>query len=124
LVFFQRDVHLRGPLPTAFGLVWTDGSGTITFSAKGAAGQSLGSWSFSGVPDGNFAGGTSEDRFFGVQFAGGVQSITIGTGGGIEVDHIQYGQMAAAVPEPEAGALLLAGVGVMGAALRRRRHRV
>jgi PEP-CTERM motif len=98
-----------GPLPTAFGLVWTDGSGKITFSAKDGAGQSLGSQTFSGIPDNNFAGGTAEDRFFGVQFAGGVKSITIAAGGQIEVDHIQYGQMAP-VPEPESWAMLLAGL--------------
>ncbi len=102
-----------GPLPTAFGLVWTDGSGTITFSAQDATGQSLGTQTFAGFADGNFGGGTAEDRFFGVQFAGGVKSITIGTGGGIEVDHIQYGQMAAAVPEPESCAMFLAGLGVV-----------
>jgi hypothetical protein len=110
-----------GALPTAFGLVWTDGAGTVTFSALNADGQSLGSISSSSFPDGSFAAGTSEDRFFGVQFAGGIRSITIkNSGGGIEVDHIQYGQMAAAVPEPETYALLLAGLGLMGAAVRRR----
>jgi hypothetical protein len=111
--WFSSDVTFTyvgsGPLPTAFGLVWTDGSGRITFSAKDAAGNTLGSQTFSGIPDGNFAGGTAEDRFFGVQFAEGVKSITIRTGGQIEVDHIQYGQMAA-VPEPESWAMLLAGL--------------
>ena len=108
-----------GPLPTAFGLVWTDGSGTITFSATDALGQSLGSQSFTGIPDGTFGGTTGDDHFFGVQFAGGIQSITIGTGGGIEVDHIQYGQMVSSVPEP-ASAVLLAS-GLMGLAGLRRK---
>ncbi|MFY8086023.1 MAG: PEP-CTERM sorting domain-containing protein [Rubrivivax sp.] len=108
-----------GALPTAFGLVWTDGFGTITFSAKGADGQSLGSFSFNGIPDGSAAGTTAEDRFFGLQFAGGIQSIHISnSSGGIEVDHIQYGQMAP-VPEPAAWALMAAGLlGIAG--LRRR----
>lgn len=113
----------RGPgaLPTAFGLVWTDGAGTVTFSATDADGRSLGSISSGGFPDGSFAASTSEDRFFGVQFAGGIRSITIkNSGGGIEVDHIQYGQMAAPVPEPETYALLLAGLGLVGATVRRR----
>jgi hypothetical protein len=101
-----------GPLPTAFGLVWTDGSGGITFSAKDAAGNALGSQVFSGIPDGSFTGGTAEDRFFGVQFAEGVKSIRIRTGGQIEVDHIQYGQMAA-VPEPESWAMSLAGLALV-----------
>jgi hypothetical protein len=99
-----------GPLPTAFGVVWTDGSGIITFSATDALGQSLGSQSFTGIPDNTFGGTTGDDRFFGVQFAGGIKSITIGTGGGIEVDHIQYGQMVSSVPEPSSALMLSLGL--------------
>lgn len=107
-----------GALPTAFGLVWTDGGGTITFSAIGAEGQSLGSVSASGFADNSFGGTTGEDRFFGVQFAGGIRSITItNSSGGIEVDHIQYGAMAP-VPEPESWALMAAGLALL--AWRRR----
>ncbi|RQO60377.1 hypothetical protein DBR47_08395 [Paucibacter sp. KBW04] len=103
-----------GALPTAFGLVWTDGFGTITFSAKGADGQSLGSFSFNGIPDGSAAATTAEDRFFGLQFAGGIQSIQISnSSGGIEVDHVQYGQMTAAVPEPQQWVLLLLGLALL-----------
>ena len=112
-----------GALPTAFGLVWTDGSGTITFSAKDALGQSLGSQSFTGIPDGTFGGTTGDDRFFGVQFAGGIKSITIGTGGGIEVDHIQYGQMVSSVPEPTSALMLSLGLlGIGGLKRSRKTH--
>lgn len=108
-----------GALPTAFGLVWTDGFGSITFSAIGADGQSLGSFSASGFADGSSAATTGEDRFFGVQFAGGIRSIHISNdSGGIEVDHIQYGQMAP-VPEPAGWGLMAAGLLGM-VALRRR----
>ena len=108
-------------LPSAFGLVWTDGAGSITFSAHGGDGSLLGSTTFNGFADNSFSGTTTEDRFLGVHFANGVKSITISnTNGSIEVDHIQYGQMAAAVPEPETYAMLLAGLGLMGAVVRRR----
>lgn len=107
-----------GALPTAFGLVWTDGGGTVTFSAIAADGQSLGSINASGFADNSFGGTTGEDRFFGVQFAGGIRSITISnSAGGIEVDHIQYGAMAP-VPEPANWALMLGGAGLL--AWRRR----
>lgn len=111
-----------GSLPTAFGLVWTDGGGTINFSAIGADGQSLGGIAASGFADSSFGGTTGEDRFFGVQFAGGIRSITISnSSGGIEVDHIQYGQMAP-VPEPESWALMAAGL--LGVAAIRRNRRM
>jgi MYXO-CTERM domain-containing protein len=111
-----------GPLPTAFGLVWTDGAGTITFSATGADGQNLGSFTATGFADGSFGGTTGEDRFFGIQFAGGIRAIHISnSAGGIEVDHLQYGQMAP-VPDPASWALMTAGLlGI--AALRRRSPR-
>jgi len=110
-----------GALPTAFGLVWTDGFGSITFSATGADGQSLGSRSYTGLADGSINATTAEDRFFGLQFAGGIKSIHISnSAGGIEVDHIQYGLMATAVPEPGSWALMLGGLACVG--LLRRRH--
>lgn len=120
-----------GPLPTAFGLVWTDGHGDITFSATGADGQSLGSFDASGFADRFNGDTTGEDRFFGVQFDGGIRAITITettlrSSGGffIEVDHIQYGQMpdpAVALPEP--GSLMLSLLALTGLAVRQRSGR-
>lgn len=114
-----------GPvLPTAFALVVTDTVDGATFSAFDANGVSLGSITRSGFPDGNFAGGTAEDRFFGLTYEGGIKSIHIQyntiTSGGIEVDHLQYGSMAAAVPEPATWLSLAAGMGLL--ALRRTRR--
>ena len=109
-------------LPTAFGLVWTDGGGSITFEAFDGSDTLLLSQTFTGIPDGSFAGGTAEDRFFGLTFDGGIKSIFITNSAGcIEVDHVQYGTMfAAPVPEPETWALLIAGLGLIGVAVRRR----
>lgn len=107
-----------GPvLPTAFGLVVTDSGGPITFTAFDAQGASLGEWTRTG-----FQGiGTAEDRFFGATYAGGIASVKVSSaGGGIELDHLQYGQMAAAVPEPGSWALLLAGLGATAMRLRQR----
>jgi hypothetical protein len=108
-------------LPTAFGLVWTDGAGTITFKAFDGSDTLLFSQTFTGIPDGSSAGTTAEDRFFGLTFDGGIKSIFISnSSGGIEVDHVQYGTMfAAPVPEPDTWALLIAGLGLIGVAVRR-----
>lgn len=109
-----------GALPTAFGLVWSEGAGTATFTAFDGAGVELGTISRLGVGDGSFSGTTAEDRFFGVTYEGGIGSIKIANnGGGIEVDHVQYGAMAP-VPEPPAWAMLAAG-GLLAAARLRRR---
>lgn len=106
-------------LPTAAGIVWTDGTGTVTFSAFDGNGVLLGTLTGSGFADGSFNGTTAEDRFFGVQYSGGIGSIKISnSSGGIEVDHLQYGALP--VPEPETYALLLAGLGMVALARRRR----
>ena len=110
-----------GVLPTAFGIVWTDGGGAVTFSAMDGNGNVLGSIRPDEFADGSSSGTTAEDRFFGVTFDGGIKSIFIKNGGGgIELDHIQYGSMVpAAVPVPAAGWLMLTGLA--GLAARRRR---
>lgn len=96
-----------GAFPTHAGFVWTDGAGSITFEAFDALGVSLGTV-IGNHADGDFGGGTAEDRFYGVTNAGGISSITISNPAGIEVDHVQYGTLQA-VTVPEAGTLPLLG---------------
>ncbi|MCK6485084.1 MAG: PKD domain-containing protein [Phycisphaerae bacterium] len=92
-VTFTFNAQALGGFPTHAGIVWTDGSGTITFEAFDAQGASLGTLSGNHA-DGSFTGGTAEDRFYGVIHAGGISAIHIrNTSGGIEVDHLQYGVM-------------------------------
>lgn len=125
---FNFSAAVLGTLPTHVGIVWTDGAtlNNVTFEAFGASGASLGTIFAPNIGDGNFNSGTAEDRFFGVVNSGGISAISIispgipGAGGsGIEVDHLQYG-LAAPVPEPETYAMLLAGLGLLGFAARRR----
>ena len=110
-----------GPLPTAFGIVWTDGGGDITLRATSDSGLTIVERTFSGFPDGSFSGTTAEDRFMGVTFEGGIRSIFVSnSGGGIELDHIQYGAM---VPIPEPGSWALMLLGMAGVAWRAGRAR-
>lgn len=102
------------PLPAYAGLVWTDGSGQVTFEAFDGAGASLGTITGSHA-DGNFNGATAEDRFYGVHYAGGIGSIKISNPGGIEIDHIQV----VPVPEP----MTLTVLGLASALMLRRRAR-
>jgi len=97
---FDFSAAALAGLPTQAGVVWTDGStiNTVTFEAFGPGGASLGTIVAPGIGDNDFFGGTGEDRFFGVTFAGGVSAIHIkctpaagASGSGIEVDHLQYG---------------------------------
>jgi hypothetical protein len=115
---FTFNSTILGGLPTHAGLVWTDGqiAGTTRFEAFDGSGASLGVITGNHA-DGNFGGGTAEDRFYGWVNAGGIGSIkmTHSGGGGLEVDHLQYGT----VPEP--ASMLAMGIGLIAIMARRRR---
>ena len=92
---FSFDAAVLGALPTHAGIVWTDGSGTWTFEAFDGVGASMGTIT-AGLGDGTFLGTTADDRFFGAINLAGISRIKIMNpgGGGIEVDHLQYGSAA------------------------------
>ena len=88
--FTFHAAALGGRLPTAVGIVWTDGDGAITFEAFDQHGNSLGTLvgNHAAAPNGTIA----DDRFYGVTNPGGISRIHISNLlGGIEVDHLQYG---------------------------------
>jgi len=124
-ITFTFNAGLLGSLPTHVGIVWTDGSGTVTFEAFGPGNSLLGTIVGSGFADAGHFGGTAEDRFFGISDVGGIASIRISnTLGGIEVDHLQYGlESTSAVPEPSTYAAGLAVLGAVGGVWWRRRRR-
>lgn len=117
---FTFDGGPRGTsLPTIAGLVWTDGNwqAMITFEAFDSQGESIGSVQHILGDNNDGTGQTGEDRFLGVAYNGGISSIRITASiGGIEVDHVQFGQP---IPAPAALALL----GAAGL-IRSRRRRV
>ena len=119
-ITFTFDATALGTLPTHAGIVWTDGVNDITFEAFDADGNSLGTRTGSHATAG-YSGQTASDRFYGAVDLDGISKIHIksGGGGGIEVDHLQYGM----VPVP--GAVLLGVVGLgMVAWMKRRRDKV
>ena len=118
------DAAVLGALPTAAGLVWTDGGNPIVFEAFDQNGVSLGTLTGNSA-DNSFAGGTGEDRFYGVTNTGGISKLIITDESGIEIDHVQYGVDVAApggVPEPATWGLMLVGFFGAGSVLRGRRR--
>jgi hypothetical protein len=100
-ITFTFNQTTLGAFPTRVGIVWTDGGGDATFEAFDALGASLGTIGPVAIGDGSNSGTTAEDRFFGVTFAGGISAIKISNnGGGLEVDHLQYGLYPGAVVQP------------------------
>ena len=126
-VSFDFDDSILGNLPTHAGLVWTDGSAnvTVTFEAFDGSGTSLGTIVLGGVGTAGNGGQTIEDTFFGWTDAGGIGSIAMShVGGGIEVDHLQYGRdvrdPGGNIPEPSVLVLLAAGLIGLGFTRRRK----
>jgi hypothetical protein len=124
------DASVLGALPTAAGLVWTDGDNPIVFDAYGPGDVFLGEI-VGNSADVNFSGGTAEDRFYGLTNAAGISKLVISDQSGLEIDHVQYGVDVAAprgtnggggVPEPAAWALMLVGFFGAGGMLRARRR--
>jgi PEP-CTERM motif-containing protein len=121
---FSFDSGVLGALPTHAGIVWTDGLINIHFQAFDQNGNSLGMITDSNPGDfSNGDGNPQHFRFYGASNPGGISAIFISNdGGGIEVDHLQYGLLSTSVPEPTSLALLSSGLaGLTGIAWRRRR---
>ncbi len=112
LIRIDFSASILGNLPTHAGMVWTDG-GVATFEAFDANGISLGEVSNNSADGGNF-GGTEEDRFFGIEYAGGISAIQFSAQSN-EADHVQYGYS----PVPEPATMAIFGLGAL--ALRRRK---
>ena len=79
------------PYPIQAGIVFTDGGGRVIFEAIAADGTSLGSVTNGPFTSSTFEGDVTNDRFFGVENAGGIAAIKITSeSGGLEVDHLQF----------------------------------
>jgi hypothetical protein len=131
---FRFSAQVLGALPSHAGIVWTDVGqnfggaplpadrvDNVIFEAFGPDGSSLGVIGPYSLGDDTISRTTEEDRFLGVQFAGGISAIRISMPGknNWEVDHLQYGL---ACPPPTlvlskgaAGALRIDFTGVLEA---------
>ena len=117
-VTFTFNPVVLGGFPTQVGIVWTDGTNPVMFQVYDGSNNFLASVTAYSIADGVYTGTTAEDRFFGMEYSGGIGKIILSNGSsGIEMDHLQYGGV---IPAP--GAVILAGIGAAVVGLLRRRH--
>ncbi len=103
-VTFTFSAATLGALPTAVGIVWTDGAANITFQAFNASDVLLGTVTGNHA-DGVSNGTTVDDRFYGWVDPAGIAKIKItNSSGGIEIDHLQYGRSLCPVAITQPGA--------------------
>lgn len=126
-------LDVTGPNVDYFGL-WAsalDGGNAVSFYKGGAlvdtislVSQPLDS-SYSGNPNTAYLGQNTGEKyaFFNFVVVGGYDQVRIvqNNGGGFELDNVTVGTAAATVPEPASWAMLIAGFGLVGAGMRRRR---
>jgi uncharacterized repeat protein (TIGR01451 family) len=91
-VTFTFDAAVLGRLPTKAGIVLTDGdhegAGIEAFGTNGASLGVIGPFE---IGDTLSTGETAEDRFLGVEFAGGISALRVFyPAAGFEVDHLQF----------------------------------
>ena len=117
--YFSPGNSITITLPNAMksvGFVWTDGdrNSMTTVEFYGTDGL-LGTIGPVALADDSFQGTTAEDTFFGAQDAAGITSVVVTNvgGAGIEIDHIQYEDCSACVPEP--ASMLMGLFGLLGA---------
>ncbi|NBV25520.1 MAG: DUF11 domain-containing protein, partial [Proteobacteria bacterium] len=91
-VTFTFDAGVFGRFPTKVGIALTDGRPDgVGFEAFDSTGASLGITAPAQVGDNASAGETAEDRFVGVEFAGGISALRVYYPvAGFEVDHLQF----------------------------------
>lgn|GEM_PF-3967473 len=102
LAYFAFDTNVLGRYPTKVGIVWTDGDASptrshVSFRAFSPIEGEGGSISAE-LGDADRAGGTGEDRFFGIISSNGIESFTLSGSPGsffIESDHVQFGDFDA-----------------------------
>lgn len=111
-------------------LITTTGFGTQQ-EALNAANGSFGTTAVTGVKQDTPAlaafgtNAVTSDSYYGLRFASGLtnyRGFAGVTDGGATINQIEYEALAAAVPEPETWALMIAGFGGVGLAMRRRRR--
>lgn len=91
-VTFRFDPVRLGRLPTRVGIVLTDGAragaGIEAFDANGVSLGVIGPFA---IGDDSSFGDTAEDRFLGVEHAGGISALRVyNSQPGFEVDHLQF----------------------------------